>query len=43
MKINKPYSNEEYKDAMKKGLDLNDWNDYVEYFGLGEEPNYDDM
>jgi hypothetical protein len=35
-----PYSEEEYKEAKQQGLDLDDWNDYVEYFGVGEEENY---
>lgn len=34
--MEKPYSDEDYKDAKRQGLDLDDWNDYVEYFGLGE-------
>jgi hypothetical protein len=37
----KPYSDEEYKDAKRQCLDLDDWDDYVKYFGLGEEPEYD--
>lgn len=41
--MNPPYSEEDYKKAKEQGLDLDDWNDYVEYFCLGEEPNYDDM
>jgi hypothetical protein len=32
-----PYSQEEYKEAKKQGLDLDNWNDYVKYFGIGEE------
>ncbi len=37
----KPYSDEEYKEAKHQGLDLDDWDDYVKYFGLGEEVEYD--
>jgi hypothetical protein len=37
----KPYSEEEYIDAKNKGLDLDDWNDYVKYWGLGEEEEYE--
>lgn len=36
----RPYSDEDYKDAKEKGLDLDDWGDYVKYFGLGEEEDY---
>lgn len=39
----KPYSDKEYEEAKQQGLDLDDWDDYVKYFGLGEESNYDDM
>lgn len=39
----KPYSDEDYEKAKQQGLDLDDWDDYCKYFGLGEEPNYDDM
>jgi hypothetical protein len=35
-----PYSQEEYENAKLKCLDLDNWNDYVEYFGLGEEEEY---
>lgn len=37
----RPYSDEEYEDAKLQGLDLDDWNDYCEYFGVGEEPVYE--
>ena len=43
VKITKPYSDEEYEDAKKQGLDLDDWDDYVKYFGLGEEPDHDNL
>lgn len=33
-----PYSLEDYKKARRKGLDLDNWQDYEEFFGLGEEP-----
>lgn len=36
MNIEKPYSEEDYQDAKTKGLDLDDWCDYVEYYELGE-------
>lgn len=42
-KCEPPYSKVEYEDAKRQGLDLDDWNDYEKYWGLGEEPNYDDM
>lgn len=32
----KPYSDKDYIDAKTKGLDLDKWNDYVEYYSLGE-------
>jgi uncharacterized protein YabN with tetrapyrrole methylase and pyrophosphatase domain len=31
-----PYSNEDFEDAKSKGLNLDDWKDYVEYYGVGE-------
>lgn len=37
----KPYSDEEYEDAKAQGLDLDDWNDYVNYFELGEREEYE--
>lgn len=37
----KPYSDEEYEEAKQQGLDLDDWNDYVKFFGLGEYPEYE--
>lgn len=37
MEDNKPYSDKDYADAKEKGLDLDDWNDYVKYYGLGED------
>jgi hypothetical protein len=39
----KPYSDEECEEAKLQGLDLDDWDDYVKFFDIGEEPNYDDM
>jgi len=33
---NPPYSKEEYEKAKQQGLDLDDWNDYCEFFELGE-------
>lgn len=38
--IEPPYSKEEYNKAQAEGLDLDDWNDYVKYWGLGEEEEY---
>ncbi|WP_281248617.1 hypothetical protein [Domibacillus antri] len=35
----KPYSEEEYKKAKEQRLDLDNWNDYVKYFQLGEDEN----
>lgn len=32
----KPYSDEDYEDAKKQGLDLNDWNDYKKYCRMEE-------
>lgn len=31
----KPYCQEDYEDAKSKGLDLDNWNDYVRYYNLG--------
>jgi hypothetical protein len=36
-----PYSEEEYKKAKERGLDLDDWKDYVEFFEIGEREEYD--
>lgn len=33
-----PYSEEDYKEAKAQGLDLDNWNDYVKFYQLGEEP-----
>jgi hypothetical protein len=33
----KPYSDEEYEHAKAWGYDLDNWDDYVKYFGLGED------
>ena len=32
-----PYSLEDYDDALKKGFDLDEWNDYQQYYDLGED------
>lgn len=32
----RPYSDENYIAAKEQGLDLDNWNDYVTYYGLGE-------
>jgi hypothetical protein len=37
----KPYSDEDYKNAKKQGLDLDDWNDYVKYYNIGEMEDYE--
>ena len=37
---NPPYSKDEYEKAKEEGLDLDDWDDYVKYFGIGEEEDY---
>lgn len=34
--INKPYSFENYQEAKKQGLNLEDWNDYKNFFMLEE-------
>jgi CDGSH-type Zn-finger protein len=41
-KVNKekPYSDEDYEKAKQQGLDLDDWNDYVTYFELGEKVEF---
>lgn len=39
--MDKPYSDEEYQEAKKMGLDLDDWHDYQEFFGLGEKEVYE--
>jgi hypothetical protein len=35
----KPYSLEDYKKAKERGLDLDNWNDYVVFFELGDSDN----
>lgn len=37
MDTEKPYSEEDYEKAKSLGYDLDDWNDYVIYYGLGDE------
>lgn len=37
----KPYSKQDYEEAKERGLDLDNWNDYVEWAELGEYPTYD--
>jgi hypothetical protein len=32
-----PYSDKDYENAKQQGLDLDDWNDYIKYYGLGEK------
>jgi len=41
MTIEKPYSDEDYEKAKQKGYDLDDWDDYVAYYELGERYNED--
>ncbi|WP_024427727.1 hypothetical protein [Bacillus safensis] len=36
-----PYSPEDYADAKRKGYDLDDWDEYCKYYGVGEEESYD--
>jgi hypothetical protein len=36
-----PYSDEEYEDAKLQELNLDDWDDYAKYFGIGEEIEYE--
>ncbi|WP_172408245.1 hypothetical protein [Desulfosporosinus sp. FKA] len=36
-----PYSKCDYYDAKSLGLDLDDWNDYVEYYELGKNEEYE--
>ncbi len=36
----KPYSEEDYQEAKLLGLDLDNWNDYEEFFELGEKATY---
>ena len=31
-----PYSEKDYEEAKQQGYDLDDWNDYVDFYGLGE-------
>lgn len=38
---NKPYSKEDYKKAKERGLDLDDWDDYVNFYGIGEREEYE--
>jgi hypothetical protein len=36
-----PYSKWDYYDAKNRGLNLDNWDDYVEYYGLGENEEYE--
>lgn len=36
-----PYSPKDYEEAKRQGLDLDDWNDYVIFYGIGEEETYE--
>lgn len=36
-----PYSEEDYMRAKAQGLDLDDWNDYVKFYHLGEEEEFE--
>ena len=42
MNTDKPYSQEDYKKAKMQGFDLDNWNDYKEFYELGsdEESEY---
>lgn len=37
MNKEKPYSDEDYTNAKKQGLVLDNWNDYTKYYELGEQ------
>lgn len=37
MNTEKPYSHEDYELAKKQDLDLDNWNDYVQFYQLGEQ------
>jgi hypothetical protein len=37
----KPYSDADYEKAKQQGLDLDDWNDYVKHFGIGDDETED--
>ncbi|WP_312458464.1 hypothetical protein [Proteiniclasticum sp.] len=39
--ISPPYSLSDYEAAKKRGLDLDDWNDYVKFYRLGEQEEYE--
>lgn len=39
--LDPPYSEEDYADAKRQGYDLDDWDDYCKYYGVGEEETYD--
>ena len=34
-----PYSTQDYVEAKEMGLDLDNWQDYMEYFELKEQSN----
>ena len=36
-----PYSEKDYQEAKSHGLDLDDWNDYVKFYHLGEEEEHE--
>ena len=36
-----PYSEKDYQEAKAQGLDLDDWNDYVKFYHLGEEEEFE--
>lgn len=36
-----PYSQEDYEKAKEQELDLDDWDDYSKFYGLGKEVDYD--
>ncbi len=35
MDSNAPYSEKDYEKAKAQGLDLDDWDDYARFYGLG--------
>jgi len=36
-----PYSEKDYQEAKAQGLDLDNWNDYVKFYHLGEEEEFE--
>jgi hypothetical protein len=36
-----PYSKQDYEEAKQQGLDLDDWDDYCKFYGLGDPESYE--